>query len=736
MSREETLKVGFPLDQKEITVKVPDSEPRPWDLSSQLNVVGKAYPRLDGVAKVTGRAKYSYDINLPGMLFGRIKICPHAHAKVLSVDATQARALPGVKAVITAEGKEVRYAGDDVAAVAATSEDIARDAVDLIQVQYQVLPFVVDEDQAIEAGAPQVLADVKGNIVRRQNQTGDPDKGLTESDAVHEDTYRTQVQTHCCLETHGTVCRWEGDKLTVWASTQGTFSVKNELAGALGVPAENVRVITEYMGGGFGSKFGAGAEGVLCARLAREASAPVKLMRTREQEHLGAGNRPSSVQYMKAGAKRSGELQAMIVDARGTGGIGGGAGVSNPMIYRVANTRKISADVFINAGPQAAFRAPGHPQGSFALEAMIDDLAEKIGMDPLEFRRKNDPNPVRNAEYAIGAEKIGWSQRQSPAGSQPGRMKTGIGMASARWFGSGGRGAEVIAQIDRDGRVSVSNGCQDIGTGTRTLMAIVAAEVLGLEPHDVLVNLGDTQWPVGPASGGSTTAPTLAPAVRTACESLKRKLFETIAPRIGVAADQLALAGGRVKGGGKDLALKEAAALLGTDKLSVQGDRADNYRAYQGEVAGCQFAAVEVDTDTGIVRVKKFVAVHDCGRVVNRLAAESQVNGAIIQGISWALFENRLMDPNRGYMVNPNLEMYKIAGPLDLPEMEVVFFEVANGGNNIGLMGLGEPPAVPVAAAIGNAVKNALGVRVKELPITPDRVLAALKGTRSKETKG
>jgi xanthine dehydrogenase YagR molybdenum-binding subunit len=738
MSREEKLKVGFPGQEKELTVNVPDSEPRPWDLSSDLKVVGKQHPRKDGVAKVTGRAKYSYDINLPGMLFGRIKGSPHAHARIVRIDAAKARALPGVRTVLTfeknqrGEPKEVRFAGEDVAAVAAISDDVARDAIDLIEVEYEVLPFVVDEEKAIEPDAPQVIRDYKGNVSRRQDKDrGDPDKALAESDAVLEDTYRTQVQTHSCLETHGMVCKWEGDQLTAWASTQGTFSVQGELAQALGIPQEKVRVITEYMGGGFGSKFGAGPEGVICAKLARDANAPVKLMLPREQDHLWTGNRPSSIQYMKAGANKKGEIQGMIVDVRGTGGVAGGAGASNPMIYRVPNLRKVSTDVFINAGPQAAFRAPGHPQGSFALEAMIDDLAEKVGMDPLAFRRVNDPHPIRNAEYTIGAEKIGWQRRQNPAGSQPGRVKTGIGMASARWGGKGGpRQATVLAQIDREGRIAVFNGAQDIGTGTRTLMAIVAAEVFGLSPADIQVNLGDTSWPQGPASGGSTTAPTVAPAVRTACENLKKKLFETIAPRLEAKPEALALQGGRVTGATKPLTLQEAAAFLGADKLTAQGDRADHLASFTDEVAGCQFAEVEVDTETGIIRVKKFVAIQDCGQIVNRLAAESQVNGAVVQGISYALFENRILDANRGVMVNPNLEMYKIAGSLDMPVIESIMFDVSDGTNNVGLRGLGEPPAVPVAAALGNAVKNAIGARVKELPMTPDRVLDAIKRAR------
>jgi len=747
MERKEKLKLGFPGAEKAVEVTIPDGEPRPWDLDSKLAVVGTAVPRADGPAKVTGRAKYTYDVNLPGMLYGRILRCPFAHARIRKLDASAAERLPGVKAVVLRmkEGDEPKFQGEEVAALAATTDEIAGDAVRMIKVEWEKLPFVVTLEQAMKPDAPRVHKD-RGNVrpAGRPTKRGDVEAGfqdaLDSGGAVVEATYTTPVQTHSALETHGHVARWEGDQLTVWASTQATFGVREQLSRHFNLRANQVHVITHYMGGGFGAKFGAGPEGVLCCELARKAGAPVKLMLDRKEEHLAVGNRPSSVQELKLGAKKDGTITAISAKSHGSPGIGRGAGCNNTELFEFPNVDKEELDVAVNAGEARAMRAPGRPQGIFALESIADELAEKLGLDPLEFHQKNDRHAVRLAEYELGAAKIGWERRNKVAGAGAGPRKRGLGMAGSYWPVAGGppqSAAAVQVVIHKDGSVDVRNGCQDIGTGTRTLMSVVTAEELGLPSSHVTPWLGETTDPVGPASGGSTTAPTLAPAVRAAAWRAKQKLFEVAAKELTCEPGELETADGTIRVQGqptKALAWKKACGLMEGDQVAATGERVPNFgRPFVEQVGGAQFAEVEVDVETGVIRVLKVVAVHDCGRVVNKLTAESQVVGGVIGGIAFALHEERLLDAHTGHMVNPNLEYYKIAGSLDMPEIVPIMFDVANGHNNVGLRGLGEPTIVPTAAAIANAVHNAIGARVRDLPMTPDRVLQALASAPRRE---
>jgi xanthine dehydrogenase YagR molybdenum-binding subunit len=656
------------------------------------------------------------------MLYGKILRSPYPHAKIVRVDATRAERLPGVKAVLTDLNRTARFAGDEVAAVAAISDETAEDAIRLIDASYEPLPFVVNEDEAKKPDAPQVFngeSNVKGPRVKSE---GDIEQGFREADAIIEATYRTQVQTHACLETHGVVAQWEGEKLTVWASTQGIFSVRDQLANHLSIPATNVRVICDYMGGGFGSKLAAGSYTAVTARLARAAGVPVKLMLNRAEDFLCTGNRPSSIQWIRMGAKKDGTLTAFDHTSYGTGGISGGAGVPAPYIYKVPNYRTTQSDVFTNAGPQAPMRAPGHPQASFAMESAMDELAEKLGIDPLEFRRRNDPNEIRQREYTIGAEKIGWSRRKKTAGEGAGLKKWGIGMGSCTW-GGGGRGTKAQVTIEPDGGVEVRCGTQDIGTGTRTVIAAVAAEELGLPVEGITVRIGDTEFPPSGGSGGSTTAASVAPAVKATTEKAKERLFEVVAPALGARVEDLVTQDGRVfvrDNPSRGLTWRQATAKLGTEPIVAHGEWVAGLSG--SGVAGVQFAEVEVDTGTGQVTVVKVVAVHDCGLIVDLLTAESQVYGGVIQGIGYALYENRIFDRRTGRMVNADMETYKIPGAFEIPEIEVVMLDMPERG----VIGLGEPPVIPTAAAVANAVYNAIGVRVYELPITPPQVLAAL----------
>jgi xanthine dehydrogenase YagR molybdenum-binding subunit len=742
VSDEVKVVLGFEGHRVEKTVEVPSGEPRPWDLETKFEVLQKNHPRADGLPKATGRARYTHDVRLPGMLWGAILRSPHAAAAVKSVDLEAAKQCPGVKAAIKLARNEVHFHGDEVAAVCATTLDQARDALQKIAVEFEARPCVATVEDALAPDAPQVFARRSNVIDGRGSDKGDPEAALKSADATVSATYRTQVQTHTALETHGVVAQWESDgSLTVYASTQGTFSVRDGLAGAFKLDESQCRVIAEHVGGGFGAKFGPGVEGVAAAKLAKEAGAPVWLMVDRKGEHLACGNRPDSIQEMQGAITKDGKITALTVKSTGTGGVGGGAGVANPRIYSVPNTRKQERSVYTNAGGARAFRAPGHPQGSFALEQMVDELADAIGMDPLEVRLKNDPSELRRAEWALGAKTIGWSERRNKTPGKGGPILRGLGCAAANWGGQGGPGASVVVRIDGDGSVEARSGAQDIGTGTRTVIACVVAEELGLEgPAQVRVAVGDTRDPIGPGSGGSRTASSIAPAARAAAAQAKAQLWAALKKSEVKVADspEGQLKGGKVhlETGDKWVSFAEAVKLSGKKRIEAVGHRAENFGGFnESGVAGCQFAEIEVDTEIGKISVKKVVAVQDCGTVIDKLTAESQIIGGVIQGVSYALFEERILDRKTGRMLNANMLDYKIATPGDCPEIVPIAFPVASGMNSVGLVGLGEPPTIPTSAAIANAFANATGVRIREIPMTPARVLAALEGAKSPPAK-
>ncbi|MCS7186481.1 MAG: xanthine dehydrogenase family protein molybdopterin-binding subunit [Armatimonadetes bacterium] len=702
-------------------------------MAAQGGVTGRRFPRLDAVAKVTGQAKYTYDINLPDiikhtgkqdwkeMLYGKILRCPLPHARVRRIDTSKAEKLSGVRAVlvIAGEGTELRYAGEAVAAVAAVSEEIAEDALRLIEVEYESLPFEVDTQRAYEKG-------MRGTP--RVQRQGRGEEGLSEAEVTVEVTLRTPVHIHTPLEAHGSVVGWEApDRVVAYDSTQALFSVRDGLARALNISPDRVRAICEYMGGGFGSKLWMHHYTPVAARLSRMAGGvPVKLMLSRKEVFLTTGNNPDSVQNIRIGAKKDGTFVAFVRRAYGTAGVGGGFSLPGP-IYRFQHYYDEQTDVFVNAGPGAPFRAPGWPQSVFAIESAIDELARALNMDPLELRLKNDPNEIRQKQWLIGAERIGWKQKWQPWGSQKGVKRRGLGCAASAWGGGGGPGSQPEVRIHPDGRVEVLLGTQDIGTGTKTVVGAAAIEALGLTPEFLrsekfVVQIGDTRLGRSGTSGGSVTTATVFPATYDAAERALQQLLKIVGSKLNVAPEQLVAKGGRIfvkDNPQKGLSWEEATKLL-TEPISARGQWRPGLSG--SGVAGAQFAEVEVDTETGKVKVLKVVAVHDCGRVVNFLTAETQVIGGVVMGISLALLEGRVMDRQIGRMLNPNMENYKLAAMLEMPEVEVVFLDMPERG----VIGLGEPPVIPTAAAIANAVANALGIRINSLPITPDKVLVAL----------
>jgi xanthine dehydrogenase YagR molybdenum-binding subunit len=696
---------------------------KPWD---QMKYIGKDVPRTDGRVKVTGAATYTQDIRLPGMLYGMILRSPHAHAYVRSIDLSRAEAHPEVNAVLNLNKYTVRYYGEEVAAVAATTPDAAEEALDLIKVVYQKLPYAVTEEEAMAENAPRIHEE--GNVA--SSESGDKQKVeeiISKSAYVIEDTIRTQVQVHNTLETHSCVAHWEDkDKLKVWISTQAVHGTRDDFAKLFELDQDKVETICEHMGGGFGSKFPIGVEGSVAARLARATGKPVKVALSRKEEYLAVGNRPSSVRKTKLACDSTGKLTAIMEETYGTGGIAGGAWFPSLYIYHVPDEgiyRKHS-NIRINAGASRPQRAPGHPQGNFGMEILMDELAEKAGIDPLEFRLLNDHDEARQRQYKIGAERIGWYERRNKVpGSGNGPAKRGLGVSSCRWGGGGAKSTIVQVDIYPDGKVKVSTGTQDLGTGSRTLVHLTCAEELGVPLEYVSPDIGRSSLPFSTASGGSITTASITPAVKNASDKALATFFETVAPALGVNPEDLTCEDGVIyvkNDRSRSIKWKEAAALLQNRVLSVQDGWSEGLSS--SGVAGCQFAEVEVDVETGRIRPIKIVAVQDFGMPMNKLTSRSQINGGIIMGISWALCEDRTMDPNTGLMVNPNMENYKLAGTLETPEIEMIIDEMPERGP----IGLGEPPRVPTAGALANAVYNATGARVCRMPMTPDVVLEAL----------
>ncbi|HEV2453592.1 MAG TPA: molybdopterin cofactor-binding domain-containing protein, partial [Verrucomicrobiae bacterium] len=434
--------------------------------------------RVDAVPKVTGRARYSSDIQANGWIYGMILRSKWPAAKILSVNLDKALKIPGIKAaVVVRDGPfTVRFYGEEIAAVAGTTKQACLDALRAIDVKAEpARDFVVHEDDALKPDSAPVWDGNPNAGNPHVRERGDVDSAFSECAAVIEGFYSSPVQLHNPMETHGNTVSWTDEGVTCWASTQGIGSVQDGLSGALGVDASQVRVITDYMGGGFGSKFGAGVEAVLAAKLSRQAKAPVRLMLTRFDEALAVGNRPSSFQKIKMGALADGKLHAFQLENYGTAGIGaggdsggggGGATIPAPYLYKVSNSRSSQRSVALNAGSSRAFRAPGNPPASFGMECAMDDLAVKLGMDPVEFRLINDPVEIRRNEYKVGAATIGWKEKYRKPGSSPGVIKTGLGCAGANWPGGrGNRDTQGEAQINSDGSIEIRLGVQDIGTG-------------------------------------------------------------------------------------------------------------------------------------------------------------------------------------------------------------------------------------------------------------------------------
>jgi xanthine dehydrogenase YagR molybdenum-binding subunit len=749
-------------DFQESLAEVPVDPAKPWSAKKDLKVVGKPIPRVDGYDKTSGTALFTFDIKLPHMAHARILRSSQPHQKIKSIDTSEAEKVKGVLAVITHKNipeikwfedsflfdTHLRYEGDEIAGIVAESEAIAEAALDKIKVEFEELPFVANATEAREDSAPPIHEG--GNIVKDRSYThdrGNIETGFKEADVTIEETYRTQVVVHNPTEPHCSVVNWEGNKLTVWDSTQAIYNVRGAVAGALEMPENKVRIIKKYMGGGFGSKLNGGKYTVIAALLARKIGRPVRISMDRREMNLAVGNRPDSAQTLKIGAKKDGTLTAMSHYSYGASGAfrcGAGCSWALRAIYKCPNIKIEEYSIYINAGPGRPFRAPGLVQGTFALDSAIDLLAEKIGMDPLEIRLKNyseiEPGSttpyttkkLREA-YKAGAKAIGWEKRNKTAGAGSGRYRSGLGMASQIWWGGGGPPAYVTLQLNRDGSAEALAGTQDIGTGTYTFVSQVISEVLEIPMKKISVTLGDTAVvPFGPVSGGSLTAPSISPAARDAAEQMKQKLISAAAVIMELPESDLTYSDAIISskaGPEKKMNIGEVMRKMKEQVLITTGAREANSKDYKIKSFGAQFADVEVDTLTGKIKVRHIVAAHDIGRVLNKKLMENQFHGGIIQGIGFALMEERIIDQNTGKNVTINLHDYKVPLITDTPEIDVII--VSDGDpliSNTGVKGCGEPAHIPTAAAIANAVFNAIGVQITSTPMTPDKVLMALNG--------
>ena len=698
-----------------------------WGPNDKHKLLNHRMTRVDGPIKAAGIAKYTYDQRLPGMLYARVLRSPHAHARVTKLDTDAAMKIPGVKAIIPAPLTEVRFAGAPVAAVAATTPEIAGDALRAIKVTYEVLPHVVHAHLAIRPDAPKVVSNEDNLAEKAKN--GDAQKAeaaFANADAIVEGDYITARIHHACLETHGMVVDYRGgDSATIYASTQGTFTIHGDAAQELGLAENAVTTTVEHMGGGFGSKFGLGLEGMLACRLSRQTKTPVKLMFTRYDEFVMAGNRSGSWQKLKAGVKNDGTIIALQARQYRLGGIGQGSQAGQPYIYRMGDTYREVYALHTNEDSSVAMRAPGHPQASFAVESLVDELAYKIKMDPVEFRKMNLRDEVYHRQLERGAREIGWSRRNPVAGGNAGPLKRGMGCAVGTWGGGGNDQCKVDVTISRDGSVLVAVGTQDLGTGTRTYTRAIVAEELGLTIKDVKERIGNSKLGNANPSGGSTTAPSLSPSVKDAAIKARMLMAERVAPLVGnPKPEEVVFADGKVSAKGQTLSWQQAAAALPAAGITSHGAWRSDLQA-RG-VHGVCFAEVEVDVETGHVKPIKMVHIQDGGLPLNRLTMESQINGGMIQSLGMALWEGRVMDAQLGMQLNPGFGDYKLPGSLEMPEMVPI---IDDDDKREAVIGIAEGCIIPAVGALANAVFNASGVRVRELPITPDKILMGLMKT-------
>ena len=716
----------------------------PWPAGPRA-VVGRPAARMDGPERARGEARYTADLQLPGMLHAVVLRSPHARARVRRLDLAPALAAPGVRAALTPDDLpqltlEPGYQGAAVAALAADTAGDAHVALALADVEWEVLEPLLDPDQAVG----------RGSLIRKPKryERGDLERGLAEADVVVEAEYRTATALHNALETHQAVCEWHGGKLTVYLPTQFIWGVREELAQHFDLPQDHVRVVCRYMGGGFGAKNEAYDVTYVAAELAHRTGRPVRCAMTRREENLAAGNRHATIQRLTAGAREDGTLTALggeFVMAVGWDGFQSTTAGPMQMLYACENVRTVEYGAKLNTAPNDAFRAPGFVEGTFGLECLLDELAAKLELDPLELRRRNHadsdlvgqrPFSAKNLLECYHRAERHWARRGDVRARAEGPWKRGVGLASQIWFGAGGPPSYAWVRVGSDGRAHVLTGGQDIGTGTTTALAQIAAEELGLPLERVEISIGDSgRGPYATVSAGSSTVPSMGPAVRAAAADAARQILEIAAQRYHLEERVLSLRDGRVvSADGGSWALEEVTGLLDDAQVLGKGARGPNPAGMRVLTFGVQVAEVAVDVETGEVRVERVAAIHDVGRVVNPLGAASQVEGGVIQGLGHTLSEQRLLDPGSGTVLTQTLDAYKLPTIADVPEIITDLLDLPDEHlTSLGSKGLGEPPIIPTAAAIANAIRDATGASVRSLPVTREEMLRALAEARERE---
>jgi CO/xanthine dehydrogenase Mo-binding subunit len=710
--------------------------------------IGRPAARVDGLQRARGEATYTADIQLPGMLHVAVLRSPHAHARIRNLDLGPALGAAGVRSMLGPDDcsvltSEPGYPGAPVAAIAADSLPQALRALEGLQIDWEPLEPLLDPDEAVGRGS--LVSDT------RTYMRGDYDRGLAEADVVVEAEYRTQTVLHNALETHQSICQWEGDGLTVYTSTQYIWGIRDEIAEELGLPPDKVRVVCRYMGGGFGAKNEAGDYTFIAAELARRTGRPVRCAQTRREENQTRGNRNATVQRLTAGASSDGTLTVLggeFVNAVGWEGWSPSTAGPMQMLYACENVHTVEHGAKLNTPPNSAFRAPGFVEGTFGLECVLDELAARLGIDPLELRRRNyadadlvDGRPFssKNLRECYRRAEPYWARRDEVRARSEGPWRRGVGLASQIWYGGGGPPSYAWIRVGSDGRATVVTAMQDIGTGSRTAMAQIAAEELGLPLERVEVVLGDSaRGPYATISAGSSTIPSMGPAVRAAAADAARQILEIAAQRYHLEERVLSLNDGHVvSADGGSWPLEEVTGLLADAQVLGKGARGPNPTGMRVLTFGIQVAEVAVDVETGEVRVERIAAIHDVGRVINPLGASSQVEGGVIQAIGHTLSEERLLDPRSGAVLTQSLDAYRLPTIADVPEIVTELIDVPDEHlTNLGSKGLGEPPIVPTAAAIANAIRDATGADVRSLPITREEMLKALREARERERVG
>jgi len=734
-----------------------------WPSADESQLLGGRQRRLDGPDKSTGAAKYTYDVNLKDQLIVKALDCPHAHCRVKAIDTTAAQRVPGVVHVHVIKGPRQNEAGEMVfpkvqlqgellVAVAAETEGAAAEGVSKIKVDYEMLDAFVNEErldlakesERTKEGRPRVSiqAEPDDDVEdEEQFENDEIERLFRDAKYVVEGYYGIDAITHCCLEPHGTTLEWTDGRLQAYLSTQNVSGCDDGFAAALDLTADDVDVYCEYIGGGFGSKFRPDYWAIAAAQISKKTGRPVKFMLSRAQELKIAGNRPSGYLNARLGADENGVVQVWDSSQWGTSGITGG-GVADkviPYVFEPPNYRRRSTFVTTNADQSRAWRAPNHPQACAMSQTAYDDLAAQMGANSYDIFERNlqhiasrQKAEIYAEEMKIAARLMDWNAKWHAHGKGPrrGTVVDGLGMAIHMW-GGGANTSNCQLKIHPDGGVESYCGTQDLGTGTRTVCAMVLAETLGLPVSAVKVNLGSSKMPFSGASGGSTTVGAVAESHRRAAQDALAVLFGNASRKLGVATDSLVAVNGRIQvkdDPAQSLSWKEVCSLLGMRPLEVNAafKRGQKTDLSDEGVGGVQMAHVEVDIATGQVRIKKMVAVQDMGLVLNRQTAESQIYGGVIMGIAYSLFEQRIMDPNTGAFLNSQLENYRLPRIGDVGEIVVEMFEPPSQRER-GVIGLGEPPVISGGAAISNAVCNATGARVSVLPLTPQRVLEAIK---------